>query len=89
MTVLIVNPLLQLGSLGIAKRRTRVRQSILLRSDNDQELSWDSTQVTESHGRLSLGVSEQRVAVTGSCLLINPNSVMPSIVFNLLLSPSS
>jgi hypothetical protein len=70
------DPLLQPRSLGVAKRRTRVRQFLLLCSDIRQEPSWNSTQIADSHGRLSLELSEQRVEVTGSCLSINPNSLM-------------
>jgi hypothetical protein len=56
-------------SLAIAKRTTRVRQSFLLCGDIGREPSWNST---ESHGRLSIGLSEQRVQVqvTGSFLTI-------------------
>ena len=68
------DPILQPRSLGIAKRWERVRQSLILCSDIGQQPS--STQIAESHGRVSLGQSEQRVEVTGSCLLINPNSLM-------------
>jgi hypothetical protein len=67
------DPLLQ-SSLGIAKRWTKVRQSLLLCSDIGQEPSWNSTQIAESHGRLS----EQRVEVsqvTGSA------SSVPSTVY--------
>jgi hypothetical protein len=39
--------------------------------------SSNSTQIPESRGRPSLGLSEQRVEVTGLCLLINLNSSMP------------
>ena len=61
---------------GIAKRRTRVRPHLLLRSDIGQEPSWSSTQIAESHAGLSLELSEQRVEVTGSYLLINLDSLM-------------
>jgi hypothetical protein len=71
------DPLLQPRSLDIAKLWARVRQSFLLCSDIDQEPSWNSTQIDESHGRVSLGLSEQRVEVTGSCSLINPSSLTP------------
>jgi hypothetical protein len=70
------DPLLQPRSLGIAKRWERVRQSLMLCSDTGQQPSWNSTQIAELRGRVSLGQSEQRVEVTGSCLLINPNSLM-------------
>ena len=50
-------------SLGIAQRTTRVRQSLLLCSDIGREPSWNSTQIAESHGRPSIGLSEQRVMV--------------------------
>jgi hypothetical protein len=44
-----------------------VRQSFLFCSDIDQESSWNSTQLAESHGRLSRVLSEEHieVAVTG------------------------
>jgi hypothetical protein len=72
------DPLLQPRSLGNAKRRTRVRLSLPFCSDTRQELSWNSTQIAEDseHGRISLGLSEQRVQVKGSRLLLNPNSLM-------------
>ena len=70
------DPLLQPRSLGIAKRRTRVRRSLLLHSDLREEPSSNSTRIAESHGRRSLGQSKQRVEVTGSCLLLNPNSLI-------------
>jgi hypothetical protein len=75
--------LLQPRLLGIAKRRTGVRQSLYLCGDIDQEPSWNSTQIAESHGRLS----EQTVEVTGSCLSINPDSLMPRwfLIFCLVL----
>jgi len=71
------DPLLQLTYLriaGAAKHRTRVRQSLLSCIDIGQQPSWNSTQIAESNGRLSLGLSEQRVEVTGSCFLL---SLMP------------
>jgi hypothetical protein len=66
---------------GIAKRRTRVRPHLLLCSDIGREPSWSSTQMSqiadsESHAGLSLELSERRVEVTGSYLLINLNSLM-------------
>ena len=70
------DPLHQPRSLGIAKRRTRVRRSLLLHSDVREEPSSNSTRIAESHGRQSLGQSKQRVEVTGSCLLLNPNSLI-------------
>ena len=45
----------------------------VLRSHISKEPSSNSAQIAQSHGRLS----EQRVEVTGSCLLINPYSSMP------------
>jgi hypothetical protein len=68
--------LLQPRSLWIPKRRTRVRQSLLLCRDIRQEPSWNSTQIAESQEKLSFGPSEQLVEVTGSSLLINSNSLM-------------
>ena len=65
------DPLLQPRPLDIAKRRTWVRQSLPLCGDVAQELSMNSAQIAESHGRLP----EQRIEVVGSCL--NRNSLMP------------
>jgi hypothetical protein len=50
-----------------------VNSFVVLRSDVAQELSSNSSQIAESHGRLS----EQRVEVTGSCLSIHPYFLMP------------
>ena len=77
------DPLFQPSSLSIAKRRTRVRQSLVFCSDIGQEPSWNSTHIAKSHGSLS----KQRVEVTGSCLLINPNSLIPRwfLIFCLVL----
>jgi hypothetical protein len=41
-----------------------------------EDPSWNSTQIAVSQGRLSLGLSQQHVEVSGLCLLINPNSLM-------------
>ena len=74
------DPLRQPKSLDIAKCKTRVRQSLLLCSDNiHQEPSRNSTQTAESHGRPSQGPSEERIeaTVTGPCLLMNLNSLIP------------
>ena len=49
----------------------RLHQSFPLCGDVAQELSMNSAQIPESHGRLP----EQRIEVAGSCL--NPNSLMP------------
>jgi hypothetical protein len=65
------DPLLQPRSFGTAKRGTRVRRSLLLCTDFGQELSCNSIQTAESHR-----LSEQRIEVTGSCLLINLNTLM-------------
>jgi hypothetical protein len=49
-------------------------------NDIGQKPSWNSNQIAELHksvSRVSLELSEQRVEVTGSSLLINPNSSMP------------
>jgi hypothetical protein len=68
--------LLQLKSIGITMRTTTrrpgVRQSLLLCSDTGRQPSLNSTQIAESHERLSIGPSEQRVIVqvTGSLLTI-------------------
>ena len=69
--LIVTHPLLQPRPLDIAKRRTWVRQSLPLCGDVAQELSMNSAQIAESHGRLP----EQRIEVVGSCL--NPNSLMP------------
>jgi hypothetical protein len=43
-----------------------------------QEPSWNSTQITEDYlSPGQAGLSEERVEVTGSCFLINPNSLLP------------
>jgi hypothetical protein len=67
--------LLQPRSLGIPKRKTTVRKSLLLCSDIRQESSWNSTQTSDSHRRLSLGLSGPCAEVTGACLLVNPNPI--------------
>ena len=66
------NPLLQPRFLGIPKRTTRVSQSLLLCCNIGREPSWNSAGFAESHGRQSLGPSEQRVEVRimGSFLTI-------------------
>ena len=53
-------------SLSIATRRTRVRQSLLLCSDIYQEISWNSTQM-----------SQIAVVLTGSYSLIYLDHLMP------------
>src|SRR6266403_5160259 len=87
MTVLIpTGPFPQPRFLGTTKYRTRVGRSsyFLFKGDISQEPFSNSTQIAESHGRLS----EHRVEVTGLCFLINLYSLDATMVLNLSLSCS-
>ena len=56
-------PILQRGSLNTTKRTRRVRQFLFLCSDVGRESSSSSTQIAESHGRSTIGLSGQHVEV--------------------------